>query len=318
MWNCCSGFDYNMIETTAIEPTPDGHVADIHGLRYKEPRNKDMAIVFVIFNPSCSKRIVMNYFYALEKFKLANMPCFTIELLFHDNPPEIKDAIHIKCSSYLFHKERLCRIAEKMIPSSYKKICFMDADIVFDNPTWYERTSNLLRFYDVVQPFYIASWLNLSYKATTQERLSVIFMDKNKYYNPIFHPGFVWAFKRDWYKQNGFFDYAITGSGDTLSVAAWMNVEFKPGYLKPAYVAPYNEFRKNLKLPKITATEGKIYHLWHGNKTNRKYVLRHEILNDIPDVRNILATNSSGVFELLNRDVNAKMKLYFDEREDDL
>jgi hypothetical protein len=40
-------------------------------------------------------------------------------------------------------------------------------------------------------------------------------------------------------------------------------------------------------------------------------------MNDIEDVRKILAVNEDGVFELLDRQVHVKLKQYFDEREDD-
>jgi hypothetical protein len=311
-------FAYDIIEPQHEAPIIDSTTTDLYKLRYEVPKKTDMAVCLVLFNPSNSKRMIMNYFYMLEKLKLAGIPTYSLELLFEDRLPEIQNAFHVRSDSYLFHKERLCRILEKKIPSKFTKICFIDADVLFDNPKWYNDTSKLLDTYEIVQPFSVASWLDLTYKNTTIERLSVAFMDKTKRYNSNYHPGFAWAFQRAWYNRIGFYDFAVTGSGDTLSAAAWLGVDFPPGYLKQAYQTSYDAYKKKVVvLPKLCAAPGKLYHLWHGNRSNRKYIARHEYLNDIQDVCDVLATNRDDVFELTNRKLNADMKRYFDEREDD-
>jgi hypothetical protein len=207
---------------------------------------------------------------------------------------------------------------EKKIPSKYTKLCFLDADVLFQNADWYNETSKLLEKHEVVQPFSSASWLDLTYRQSIQERLSVVFMDKNNRFNSNYHPGFAWAFQRGWYTLVGFYDEGISGSGDTMSAAAWLGVDFPSGYLKPAYVASFDAYKRKLKtLPKMACTSGVLYHLWHGNRVNRKYVARHECMNDIADVRSVLAVNQQGVFELIDRKLNAELKRYFDERIDD-
>jgi hypothetical protein len=57
--------------------------------------------------------------------------------------------------------------------------------------------------------------------------------------------------------------------------------------------------------------------LWHGTAKNRKYVDRHRILDGIRDVRSILEANKDGVWELTDKSIDAKMREYFDSREDD-
>ena len=254
----------------------------------------------------------------LEKLRIANYPTFTIELTFGDKHSEINDAIHVKTDSYLFHKERLCRLLEQKIPTRYTKLCFLDADVLFNNPDWYNETSRLLEKYEVVQPFSSASWLDLTYKNSIQERLSVIFMDKSARFNSNYHPGFAWAFQRVWYNRIGFYDLGISGGGDTMSVVGWLRVDFPAGYLKKAYVSSFEEFKDKLvTLPKMAATTGTLFHLWHGNRSDRKYMARHECMRDVDDVKKILAINDQGVLELTDRKVNAEMKKYFDERHDD-
>jgi hypothetical protein len=43
----------------------------------------------------------------------------------------------------------------------------------------------------------------------------------------------------------------------------------------------------------------------------------HSILKDVTDVRNIVRIAKNGVFELLDSELNEKLKLYFVGREDD-
>ena len=288
---------------------------DIHKCIYKKPTRKDIAVGLVHFNPSGSKRLLMNYLYTVEKLRLADIPTYTIELVFSE--PEIKDAYHVYGQSMLFHKERLCTLLEKRIPWRFSKILFMDADIVFSNPFWYAELSKALDSHQVVHPFSTACWLDITYKEVLDERLSVVFMDRTRIYDPAYHPGFAWAFQRKWFRRKGFYEYCITGSGDTLSTAAWLGVLFTPSYLKKSLVKSYTKYRANAH-PSITCISGTIYHLWHGTRANRKYVERHSILDTIQNVEDIVTKNRWGVFELTDTVVNEKLKSYFIEREDDM
>ena len=282
---------------------------------YAKPKRKDVAIGFVYFNPAASKRMLMNYLYAVEKLKTAGIPYYTLELAF--GVPEIHNAFHVKGSSILFHKENLCGLLEKRIPWRFSKILFLDADIIFSNPHWYSELSRALDSYEVVHPFASACWLDITYKHVMDERLSAVYMDRTKIYNPAYHPGFGWAFQRRWFRKVGFYRYGITGSGDTLSAAAWLGVLFPPTYLKKAFVKSYTTYRANAQ-PSISCISGSIYHLWHGTRANRKYVERHAILDAVKNVEDIVSPNRDGVLELTDNVVRDKLKAYFVGREDDM
>lgn len=193
---------------------------------------------------------------------------------------------------------------------------FLDADIVFGKPDWYSEVSRLLGTYQVIQPFSTCVWLDSTYTKLTQSRLSVAYMNRTKTYNPTFHPGFGWAFQRRWFREVGFYKYGITGSGDTLSVAAWMNVKFPPTYLRPAFHASYTDYMR-MDTPSLACATGTVYHLWHGTAKNRQYVDRHRILDGVRDVRSIIEPNKEGVFELTDKTVETKLRQYFVSREDD-
>jgi hypothetical protein len=57
--------------------------------------------------------------------------------------------------------------------------------------------------------------------------------------------------------------------------------------------------------------------MWHGSRENRQYVKRHEILNWITEINDILQENADGVLELSNSEVDQKLQNYFIQREDD-
>ena len=311
-----SSFAYNVIRTPETAPPLETCIVDVAACRYETPTHKDMAVCFVFFNPARSKKMLMNYFYTIEKLKLASIPYYTIELVFDNHVPEIKDAVRVHSNSVLFHKETLCSILEKHVPHRFTKLLFMDADVIFGKPGWYEEVSKLLGTYEVVQPFSSCVWLDSTYKKMVQTRLSVAYMSRTNPYNHSYHPGFAWAFQRKWFREIGFYQHGITGSGDTLSTAAWMDIKFPKGYVHPSLLPSYTDYCQ-MALPKLTCSTGTIYHLWHGSAQNRKYVDRHKILNGVRDVRSIMEVNKDGVWELTDRNVEAKMREYFESREDD-
>jgi len=281
--------------------------------------SKDMAVCLIIFNPVKSKRIIMNYLYTVNQFQLKKIPVFTLELVFKDRQPEIPSAFHVRGDSFMFHKERMCRILETKIPSKYKKLLFIDGDVLFTNDTWYSDISKLLDKHDVVQPFESSEWLDLTYTNVTLTRKTVLHM-KEPVWNYNYHPGFGWAFRREWYRKVGFFDWAISGSGDTLSSAGWLKKSFPkifkslPTSLKPAY----SDFTSK-PAPRITYyKKGNIQHLYHGSKTNRQYVERHKIIDNEPDIQKLIKINKDGIYEWIDKDKwNPLFLDYFQSRIDD-
>jgi hypothetical protein len=282
--------------------------------------SKEMAICFVVFNPAQTKRILMNYYYSRSQFELQQLPVYTIELVYEGRKPEIPDAIHVHTSSYMFHKENLYRVLFQHLPKQYKKLAFLDADVFFKDPSWYDQTSKLLDTFDIVQPYETAHWLDLTYTETQLSRKTVLLMPTKKW-SFEYHPGFAWCMRRKWYKHNGFFEYAISGSADTLSCAAWLKKEFPKGFQSlPKAIRPaYEDYKEKLKEPKMTyVADMDIYHLYHGSRVNRKYADRHKMIDIDADIRNLTLKNEEGVLEWKEPAIwNELFYTYFKERHDD-
>jgi hypothetical protein len=281
--------------------------------------SKDMAICLVVFNPAQTKRLLMNYLYARNKFELQGLPVFTIELVYEGREPEIPDAVHVRSNSVMFHKENLYRILVKRLPKQYTKLAFLDSDVFFKDPTWYEKTSELLETHDIVQPFEEAHWLDLTYRETQLSRKTVCLMPGEKW-SFEYHPGFAWCMRRKWYKHNGFFDYAVSGSGDTLSTAVWLKKKFPDKFqsLPKAICGEYFKYQ-GISKPRITYLKGyHLYHLYHGSRVNRQYAERHKLLNVGVEIQKLVRHNADGVMEWREPQVwNPMFQAYFENRHDD-
>lgn len=286
--------------------------------------SKDIAVCFVLFNPAKSKRLIMNYLYTKNIMNNKGIPTFTLELVLNNETPETtedKNTFHVHGNSFLFHKERLCRLLEKKVPTEYKKLLFCDADIIFKDDKWYETLSRKLDIHDIVHPFDEGIWMDLTYTKETIRRKSAL-LSSSETWDHTFHPGFAWGFKRDWYNRVGFFDWAITGSGDTLSCAAWMKKDFtinSGSYPKKAIMNKYNEYKNLVKKnpPRITYMKGTVEHLWHGTRKNRKYAERHSMLESVKNIEDILTINNDGVFDFTDTAFNHPFLRYFQDRKDD-
>jgi len=273
--------------------------------------SKDMAVCLVIFNPAKSKKIIQNYYEMVDA--LGEVPIYTLEIVYKDELPQILNAIHYKSNSYMFHKENAYRVLEKHIPAKFTKLAFVDSDILFDFD-WYQKTSRALNSYDVVQMFSEAHWMD-SNRNIILSRDTVLKM-KSKDWDTSYHPGFAWGMRREFYKKVGFFDYAVSGSGDTLSAMAWLSKTPKPNFQSiPKPIAPKFFNFSLLPKPKISYVNGAVRHLFHGSRVNRQYASRHRML-DIDDTIDDLIVDN-GIFEWRNTKWNDIFLEYFISRKDD-
>jgi hypothetical protein len=279
-----------------------------------------MALCFVVFNPAQSKRLMMNYLYVANLYRSFGLPVYTMELVFEGRDPEIPTSptvFHVHGNSHMFHKERLCRLLEQRVPRRFTKLAFLDADVIFDHTGWYDETSALLDTHDVVQPFEKAHWMDLSYTEIELTRETVLKMN-GPVWDFKYHPGFAWAFRREWYRKYGFFDWAVSGSGDTLSTSQWMSKTFPRNFksLPAALRYVYKEYAQH-PVPRITYRPGDIYHLYHGSRKNRQYSERHQLLEVSQHIEQMIEINKDGVYEWVDPKWNGVFLDYFKNRFDD-
>jgi hypothetical protein len=291
-------------------------------LNYNTPVSNDLAVLLVFFDYIGSVRILMNYLFMREKLKLANIPVFTLELVMEGEHPKISDAIHVYGSSYLFQKEHLLRLLEKQVPQQFTKLACLDADVLFDDPEWYDKLSTLLDTYQVVQCFKTACWLDLTYTRMQKKAHSCVRVaDGKRFYedpNRHYHPGYGWAFTRDWYNKSGFYDLAVIGSGDTLFSYGIMGHPAKKTYETRIYYNSYSEWLLTLGDVQRSFLPVTLYHLYHGPTAKRQYVSRYASFEKYNQIEDCLAPkNADGVYELLYPELNSAMFEVFKTRDDD-
>lgn len=190
-----------------------------------------------------------------------------------------------KCQMWL--KENIINMASMHLPSDWKYIAWIDADILFLNENWVQDTKETLEYYDIVQLFHTVVNMGPRGEAMKTDksfgymhsRSGTAYTSSDKY--GFWHPGYAWACTRStWSKMGCLLDWAILGSADRHMALAWIGrVEnSRPGNVHPNYNRLLLEFQAKCKNFRLGNIDGTILHEWHGRLEDRKYRERWEIL----------------------------------------
>lgn len=301
---------------------------------YIEPVATDTAVVLAFFNPAGFHRILRNMMYIIQCLKENNIPYFLIECVFNGAAQQIPEAtMVVNSNSYMFYKEQLINKLEPVIPEQYTKLVCMDGDILFDSPDWVDQISNKLNRVDIIQPYNQACWLTPDNTRIRYQKPSYAVGIMQKKIGPIrtlnmFHPGFVWAFKRETFRRlGGFFSNAIIGNGDILFVfnffkdevpEEWVNAVLRTRFLLDKW-SEYHENFKKVK-PTIGFLPNKALHLFHGLPQNRQYNTRYQSVSHMLTGKwdDQVFINSDGIFEFKNPKLSEGVLDYFKRRDEDI
>jgi hypothetical protein len=279
----------------------------------------DMAICMAFFSPVNSKNLLNNYNFIKNKLDKAEIPNYTIELVYEDKQPVINNPfIRLYTKSIMFHKENLLNILANKIKNKYDKLCFLDTDIIFTDPDWYNRSSEMLNKYDIIQPYEYGIWQDKNVNLELSSPCASQFMKINNELNfSECHPGFSWAMTTDIFnKINGLFEYQVLGAGDALFAMALNHTDLKSnhyGYHK-SIVNFYKDYLNNIKKYKININylnNCDAIHLYHGSIKNRNYGKQNK-----PD-KIELVKNTHNVLEWKNIDNNKIILSNFINRKED-
>jgi hypothetical protein len=251
----------------------------------------------------------MRYQRRLSNFRVfrryLNIPLLVVELAYgdefelHDQDAEV--LVQLREGALLWQKERLLNVALVALPSSCRKVAWVDCDIIFGNSEWGHIANSLLDQFSMVQLFknvhYLArQWVpgaNLaSYNEITRPSAAFCltsgipaaecFGYAVEVCSGTRAPGLAWAARCELLKQHGFFDACILGGGDRAMACAasrcfdkfmashYMNEQQQKRYLD--WAIPFSESMQTY----IGHLEGDIFHLWHGDVRHRAIRARHE------------------------------------------
>lgn len=197
--------------------------------------------------------------------------------------------LKFKTDGHIWIKENLINLAIRRLPSGWKNVAWIDADIRFLNQNWVQETMDELLSADVVQLFRTAVNLGPNGEAIkTDKGFAYMAEGSGTPWTPtdrygFWHPGYAWACTRSaWTRMGGLIDWAILGSGDRhMSMAlAGRALESAPGNVHTNYKLLLTEYQKAVKGMKLSWVDGTILHFWHGSFENRKYRERWRILTE--------------------------------------
>jgi hypothetical protein len=259
----------------------------------------DLCVVTAYFNPAGFHSRRQNYELFRERIQAAGLALVTVECALGDRPFELPPGPgvrRVQGSDVMWQKERLLNVALADLPDSYRKVAWLDADVLFENPDWATATATRLDEFPVVQPFDRA--IRLARGATEDDGrgdsypgfAAVYARQPQRLLAGDFtahgHTGFAWAARREVLAGRWLYDACIAGSGDHMMAHAfcgdWTSV------CVDRIIGRANRHRDyfidwcRALYPRVRArvgyVPGAVLHLWHGEVGDRRYVDRNREL----------------------------------------
>jgi hypothetical protein len=116
--------------------------------------------------------------------------------------------------------------------------------------------------------------------------------------------GLAWAARRELLERHGLYDAMVMGSGDVALVCAAFGsipASVEAIRLNPAQYRHYESWAAGFHCDvggNVGYVEGKVFHLWHGERLHRQYARRHVEFAKMKFDPNIdLQVNETGAFE---------------------
>jgi hypothetical protein len=280
-------------------------------VQYAKPHNTDTCVAICFFRPVEYIKPVENLSLFLKNIQESHIPIYSIELLYPNQTPILSNATKIvRTNSVLFSKENLWNILEKNIPDNYSKIIFLDTDIRFTNPNWFNISADLLNQHMVIQP------MEHCYRDIPNTSLNTYDIDhqllrpaiakgiqnRERINISLHYPGFGIGIDRNFFhKINGIFEYGLNGYGDSLFWAAFDRFDSQYVDFAKTKFSQYNSYLQNIQQAIDLMVEPVGYvkdniclHLYHGTTKNRKYNTRNSYLPESYK----LFFNADGVLEM--------------------
>ena len=254
-------------------------------------------VITCFFNPCGFKSLLRNYHFFSSQLKHQGVPLLTIECVFGSKNYEIDESqLRVKSNSILWQKERLLNHAMNYLPDDCEYIAFIDCDILFSCGDWHEKTIQVLNTCDLAQVFQKVGHLAKDEKTWDGEIVedrhpgiawqvsnnpNWLWKRKNNEL-PWAHPGFGWAFRRDFIQDLGLYDKSIVGGGDGILTDCLFDSFYINKFTEKfnqIMIDDIMQYCKKLrqKKPKIGYVPVEIGHLYHGSLDFRNYTTRYQI-----------------------------------------
>lgn len=208
--------------------------------------------------------------------------------------------VQVRTDHELWHKENMINIGINHLTRydpAWEYVAWVDADVHFQREDIFLETAQQLQHYDIVQMFshvvdtgpqqeFIQQNSGFAYMYHQNLCNSPQKAGEGGYYaqkSTFWHPGYAWAARRRFFDRIQLMDQAILGAGDHHMALGLIGQAKRslPGECSPGYKNMVMAWEKQAEFAfrrNVGFVPGLITHTWHGNKTNRKYVERWQII----------------------------------------
>jgi hypothetical protein len=285
----------------------------------------------------------------------AGAALYTIEVAFGDRDFVVTQAdnpCHIQLRTFheIWLKEQTINLAVQRLPRDWKKVAWVDADVIFARQDWANETLHMLEHYPIVQMWSQLHDLDQNHQLVgTNRSFGDVWVSGD---NPLNNsdapkiepypykykagypgaPGLAWAMRREaWDQLGGLIDYCILGAGDWYMAHGVVGMVDRliPRSMHPTLARRLRDWEGRAKEARwqeravcgnLGVVKGVALHYWHGAKTFRRYQTREQILyraNFDPDYD--LKPDWQGLYQLTNRcpQLRRDVQKYFAERNED-
>jgi glycosyltransferase involved in cell wall biosynthesis len=230
--------------------------------------------------------------------------------------------VQVRTTDELWHKENMINVGINylsQIDPDWQYVAWIDGDIRFQRDDIIAETAHQLQHYDIVQMFSQAVDMGPNQEVMKCVKSFAYMYHMNNYAPPdgtgkggyyiadkndYWHPGYAWAAKRRTIDKIGLLDRAVLGSGDHHMALCLIGQGARSIHkmVSPAYRQMVLDWQHQAEFAiqrNLGYVPGAITHYWHGEKKNRKYNERWEILtkNNFDPYKD-LTKDSYGLYKL--------------------
>lgn len=294
-----------------------------------------LAAVTCFYNPAGFHTLRANYDQFAEQFEADTAPpLFTVEIALSGQDfsiPAGDRVLQLRAKHPLWFKENAINIAatrHDFIPDEFTAIAWLDCDLIFENPDWHAIAAEKLRDVPAVQCFRTITHLDRNGEPQ-QTRKGVVAHLAELDHMPAAYgdhpPGGAWAAHREFFERFRLYEGNVNGGGDAMVHSAMMQ-NMEPGYLRlfenellESHFQKWAEPVARHVRGQVDFVPGHIRHLWHGDKVNRQYKERCELLADFNPETDIHHNEKTNLLEWATDkpEMHRRHVEYFEKRKED-
>lgn len=249
----------------------------------------EVACVTTFFDWSGNPWLARNHEIFRRHWENSGIPLYTVECHLKGIRPQLPpqpNLWRVLVKDPLFHKESAINFAVRKLPSKYRAIMYMDADMIVDDFQPLREVPRLLSGQTrAVQLISRVDYVDQDGR----------FEESKEHFSPETRHGFYgagWAYRREFFDDHGgFFDGYPLGGLDTCAlIAAYGEADHRGrrGFwrmLEPCMARnarAWCQVKQRYFGGQVRVLPTVARHLWHGDLTDRRYMDRHRILRSLP------------------------------------